>query len=291
LSTGFCAPPHTIPPDLKKSPQPPILTQTIIEKTQHNNLMKGANTSYAGALNQNSMSQIKGKIKLPSRQHEFVDGKPVVIFTKEEQELLATTYKWTFVVKIGVEDLKHIFIDVDNEEDYNTINSKNFINLSEDNNMKIQKIVSPIGTSIVMDKATLSKTRPTTTKVRVEIDFTKTVVHEVAVEIRNSTGEIDVFNQKIEYETIPLFYFHCKIQGHFNETCKVLHLELPNHIRNEDISKDAGRQRKNMQHSQHNKNMAGKNNLTNTHTKTSYQQTTSNNGILENPEDYKVVAS
>ncbi|KAG5596747.1 hypothetical protein H5410_037979 [Solanum commersonii] len=42
-------------------------------------------------------------------------------------------------MKIGVEDLKHIFIDVDNEEDYNTINSKNFINPSEDNNMKIQK--------------------------------------------------------------------------------------------------------------------------------------------------------
>ncbi|KAH0769973.1 hypothetical protein KY290_013954 [Solanum tuberosum] len=37
--------------------------------------------------------------------------------------------------------------------------------------------------------------------------------------------------------------------------------------------------------------MAGNNNLTNTHKKTSYQQTTSNNGILEIPEDYKVVAS
>ncbi|KAH0696575.1 hypothetical protein KY285_013369 [Solanum tuberosum] len=221
--------------------------------------MKGANTSYAGALNQNSMSQIKGKIKLPLRQHESVDGKTVVIFTKEEQELLATTCKWTFVgkflkthpqidkikadfvkivplrgsVKIGVKDLKHVFIDVDNEEDYNIINSKNFINLSEDNNMKIQKwtikfkpeeettlssvwinlldlpwhfyewaalctFVSPIGTPIVMDKATLSKTRPTTVKVRVEIDLTETLVHEVTVEIRNSTGEIEVFIQKIE---------------------------------------------------------------------------------------------
>ncbi|KAH0769972.1 hypothetical protein KY290_013953 [Solanum tuberosum] len=55
------------------------------------------------------------------------------------------------------------------------------------------RIVSPIGTPIVMDKVTLSKTRPTMAKVRVEIDLTKTRVHEVAVEIRNSTGDMEVF--------------------------------------------------------------------------------------------------
>ncbi|KAG5632072.1 hypothetical protein H5410_003789 [Solanum commersonii] len=271
--------------------------------------MKGTNTSYAGALNQNFMSQIKGKIKLPPRQNEFVDGKPMVIFTKEEQELLATICKWTFVgkfsktrpqidkiradfvkivplrgsVKIGVKDLKHVFIDVDNEEDYNTINSKNFTNLSEDDNMKIQKW---------------------TTKFKPEEETTLTSAHllkwikqpsqrlgQQRRRIRNSTGEMEVFIQKIEYETIPLFCFHCKIQGHCNETCKVFHPELPNHIRNEEVSNDAGRQTKNTQHSQHNKNMTGNNNLTNAHKKTSYQQTTSNNGILGNSEDYKVVAS
>lgn len=99
------------------------------------------------------------------------------------------------------------------------------------------RIVSPIGIPIVMDKATLSKTRPTTAKMRVEIDLTKTLVHEVAVEIRNSIWEMEVFIQKIEYETIPLFCFHCKIQGYFNENCRVLHPQLPHQITNEDLSK------------------------------------------------------
>lgn len=47
------------------------------------------------------------------------------------------------------------------------------------------RIVSPIETPLFMDKATSSKTRLTTAKLRVEIDMDKPVIHEVQVEVRN----------------------------------------------------------------------------------------------------------
>ncbi|WMV09467.1 hypothetical protein MTR67_002852 [Solanum verrucosum] len=245
---------------------------------------KSEQFSYAGVLT--TSAHKRGKICLPHRNYEFDKGKPVIVFTEEENELLANTCKWTIIgkfaktrpsiekirtefvkivplkgsVKIGVKDLKHVFIDVENEEDFKTIYSKNFINLDEENSMKIQKwstkfkpeadtlapvwinlpnlpwhyyewaalcrIVSPIGNPIIMDKATQSKTRPTMAKLKVKIDLLKPLVHEVAVVIKNPKGEIEKFDQKIEYETIPAFCAHCKIQGHTALKCRILHPEL-----------------------------------------------------------------
>ncbi|KAK6791697.1 hypothetical protein RDI58_010778 [Solanum bulbocastanum] len=85
------------------------------------------------------------------------------------------------------------------------------------------RIVSSIGNPIIMDKATQSKTRPTMAKLKVEID---PLVHEVAVVIKNPKGEIEKFDQKIEYETIPAFCAHCKIQGHTALKCRILHPKL-----------------------------------------------------------------
>ncbi|KAH0776676.1 hypothetical protein KY290_008087 [Solanum tuberosum] len=88
------------------------------------------------------------------------------------------------------------------------------------------RIVSPIGNPIIMDKATLTKTRPTMAKLKVKIDLLKPLVHEVVVVIKNTKGEIENFYQKIEYETIPAFCAHYKIQGHIALNCRILHPEL-----------------------------------------------------------------
>ncbi|OIT30842.1 hypothetical protein A4A49_27518 [Nicotiana attenuata] len=123
-------------------------------------------------------------------------------------------------VKIGAKDSKHVFIDAENEEDYKLIASYNYVQLSEGHSMKIQRwtpnfkpnkntsmalvwinlpglpwhyyewatlcrIVGPIGTPIVMDKATQTKTRPTTTKMRIEIDLLKPMITDVQVTIQN----------------------------------------------------------------------------------------------------------
>lgn len=105
-------------------------------------------------------------------------------------------------MKIGVKHFKHVFIDDENEEDFNTIYSKNFINFWGGGDiMKIQKwtwhffewnalcrVIGLVVTSIFIDKSTLSKTKPTTTKLRVEIDLN----------LRNSFGDTGTFMQKIE---------------------------------------------------------------------------------------------
>ncbi|KAG5625371.1 hypothetical protein H5410_010589 [Solanum commersonii] len=166
---------------------------------------KSEQFSYTGVLT--ASVHKKGKYVFPTEIMSLTRDKPLIVFTEEENELLANTCKWTIV-------------DVENEEDFKTIYSKNFINLDEENSMKIQKwstkfkpeadslaphyyewaalcrIVSPIGNPIIMDKATLTKTRPTMAKLKVEIDMMKPLVHEVVVVIKNPKGEIEKFIRK-----------------------------------------------------------------------------------------------
>ncbi|KAG5570406.1 hypothetical protein H5410_060172 [Solanum commersonii] len=87
----------------------------------------------------------------------------------------------------------------------------------------ICRILEPIGTPLLLDKATLTKTRPTIAKVKVEIDLTKPLIDEVILEITNRDGLTEMINQRIKYETIPAFYSHCKMQGHKDENCRKLH--------------------------------------------------------------------
>ncbi|KAH0689286.1 hypothetical protein KY290_017443 [Solanum tuberosum] len=84
------------------------------------------------------------------------------------------------------------------------------------------------GTPLLLDKAIISKTRPTTAKVRVEIDLSKLLIKEVILEIINNDGMTELINQRVEYETIPAFCSHCKMQGHTADKCQKLHPTLKN---------------------------------------------------------------
>ncbi|KAH0671069.1 hypothetical protein KY289_025562 [Solanum tuberosum] len=164
-------------------------------------------------------------------------------------------------IKIGAYDMHHVFLDFDNIEDHLNVLSRNFIHLGGLNIMKIMKwsttfklnsdhslapvwvnlldlkwhlfewdaicrILEPIGAPLLLDKATLTKTRPTIAKVRVEIDLTKLLIDEVILEITNRDGLTEMINQIIEYETIPTFCSHRKMQGHRDENCRKLHPNL-----------------------------------------------------------------
>ncbi|KAG5607177.1 hypothetical protein H5410_028669 [Solanum commersonii] len=177
----------------------------------------------------------KLKVRLPPRAHEVIDGKAVVIFTNEKHELHAETCRWMVVEKFakGRPAIDKIRVDFNkvvtlknNEEDFNNVDSRVDIKLSNESTLAqvwinlldlpwyyyewdaLCQIVSPIGTPLVMDKATTSKTRPTTAKLRVEIDLDKPVIHEV---------------QKIEYEELPGYCSHCKVEDHYVEKCNQLH--------------------------------------------------------------------
>lgn len=170
-------------------------------------------------------------------------------------------------MKIGVYDMHHVFIDFEQEEDHRNVYHRNFLSicgmqmklLKWTTDFKLEKettlapvwvnlpdlpwhyfewdalcrILAPIGTQIITDKATLSKTRPTTTKVKVEIDVTRPPLKEVQIEITNSKGMNECLVQKLEFEAIPEFCFKCKVQGHSDANCRVLYPELRNEYANE----------------------------------------------------------
>ncbi|KAL3380092.1 hypothetical protein AABB24_000624 [Solanum stoloniferum] len=60
---------------------------------------KSEQFSYAGVLT--TSAHKRGKICLPHRNYEFDKGKPVIVFTEEENELLANTCKWTIIGSLG----------------------------------------------------------------------------------------------------------------------------------------------------------------------------------------------
>ncbi|KAH0672577.1 hypothetical protein KY290_026629 [Solanum tuberosum] len=194
--------------------------------------------SYANAAVNRSIGQ--NRVQLAPRSYELQDGKQVVFFSVQENELLAQKCKWTII------------------DDHINVYSTSFLTIGENHIMKILRWTTdfkpeeeitlapvwinlpwhyyewdaicrkckPIGTPLVMDKATNSKTRPATAKVRIEIDLTRPLINEILVEIRNNEGKVMIINQKVEYETIPAFCFHCKIQGHKDEKCRKLQPEL-----------------------------------------------------------------
>lgn len=93
-------------------------------------------------------------------------------------------------------------------------------------------IFEPIGIPLTMDKATISKSRSTTAKVRVELDHTRPLLYAVNVEVRNAEGNMEMFIQKVEYESTPSYCTHCRVQGHYIFAYRVLHLELRSEGRN-----------------------------------------------------------
>ncbi|XP_070032995.1 uncharacterized protein [Nicotiana tomentosiformis] len=144
--------------------------------------------------------------------------------------------------------MKHVFIDFDNLDDHNAVATRSFVNLGGDFVMSLEKwitkfkpepnttrvpvwitlpdlpwhfyewdaicrIVDPIGFSLVLDKATTIKTRPTTAKIRIEIDLAKPILNEVIIEIRNLEGNIEEFIQKVEYESLPNFTSRLRVQN------------------------------------------------------------------------------
>lgn len=102
-------------------------------------------------------------MRLPPTVHEFIDYVTLVFLTKEEHQILTDTCRWTIIgkfatprpaiekirsdlvkstttkgeVKIGAKDRFNLFIDVDNEVDFNDINGREYISLSNCINMKI----------------------------------------------------------------------------------------------------------------------------------------------------------
>lgn len=142
--------------------------------------------------------------RLEHKPYEIVDGKARLVFSKEE-DMLAEKCRMTVVgrfsrtrlqidklrdefkksfpmrgtIKIGAYDWRHIFMDFPHEEDFKRHYGRRSM-------VAMERILEPLGLLIALDKANMSRSRPTIAKTRVEIDLTKPRLNEVEVALTNN---------------------------------------------------------------------------------------------------------
>ncbi|KAH0672951.1 hypothetical protein KY290_025236 [Solanum tuberosum] len=165
-----------------------LLVQSELFPSLETKGVENTKSSYANlARNRNAQ---RPKVRLPPRTHNFLNGKSlgglnIMKIIKWSTKFKPDADNTLAPVWINLPDLKWYFYEWD----------------------AICRIVGPIWTPLLLDKTTLAKTRPTTAKVRVEIDLTKPLVNEVLLEVTNVAGITE-------------------LQGHQDENCKKLHPEL-----------------------------------------------------------------
>ena len=74
--------------------------------------------------------------------------------------------------------------------------------------------------------ATRIQTRPSCARVKVEVDIMKEFPERIKIGMINQSGEVMEKWIKIRYDYVPKYCKTCMIQGHNEEECYVIHLEL-----------------------------------------------------------------
>lgn len=75
--------------------------------------------------------------------------------------------------------------------------------------------------------ATINKTRPSCAKIKVQVDLSFDFPKFFEMEIVNEeTKESRVEHVKIQYDMMPKYYNHCKVQGHAKQESRSVHPEI-----------------------------------------------------------------
>ncbi|KAG5599229.1 hypothetical protein H5410_030599 [Solanum commersonii] len=155
-------------------------------------------------------------------------------------------------VNIAHYNARHVFIDLENELDYNTVWTQQRMTI-EGKLMRIQTwtptftpeeetpivpiwillpglpwhcfkkefitpLLSPIGKVLYLDTASIRRTRASMAKVKVQVDLTKARPRHVWIGLDEEDLTIGRW-QTIEYESIPPYCEYCKHQGHMVYEC------------------------------------------------------------------------
>ncbi|KAK4707181.1 hypothetical protein R3W88_033254 [Solanum pinnatisectum] len=218
-------------------------------------------------------------IELVPPRHTTKQGQPAVIYDMDDfMNKLALDCKYTLIgkfsstmpkvelirksfimqtqlnegVNIAHYNAKHVFIDLENELDYNTVWTQQRMTI-EGKLMRIQawtpnfkpeeetlivpiwvllpglpwhcfkkEFISPllasVGKVLYVDTASIKRTRASMAKVKVQIDLTKARPRHVWIGLNDEDLTIGRW-QPIEYENIPPYCVYCKHQGHMVEEC------------------------------------------------------------------------
>ncbi|KAG5605799.1 hypothetical protein H5410_027291, partial [Solanum commersonii] len=226
--------------DQISGPAPYTVVQTMAARLRHNQ-----------ALQETPIELVLPKIT--SKQ-----GLPAVIYDMDDfMTKLAsfiTQTQLTEGANIAHYNAKHVFIDLDNELDYNTVWTQQRMTI-EGKLMRIQTwtpnfrpeeetpivpiwillpglpwhcfkkefitpLLSPIGKVLYLNTASIKRTRASMAKVKVQIDLTKDRPRHVWIGLDEEDLTIGRW-QTIEYESIPPYCAYCKHQGHMIFECNL----------------------------------------------------------------------
>ncbi|KAH0639205.1 hypothetical protein KY285_035791 [Solanum tuberosum] len=236
--------------------------------------------TYADRLRYNQ-AKCDVSITLTAPEITTKQGLPAVLYGKEEvMKDLAATCKYTLIgkfsntmpkvelirnnfilqtqlsggVKIAHFNSRHVYIDLDNELDYNMVWTKQRMSIAGQvmriqvwtpnfkpaeetpivpiwislpelpwhcyNKDFVSGLLSPIGKVLYLDSASIKKTRGSQARLKVQVDLTEKRPPYIWM---GYVGE-DITDgrwQKIEYDNIPDYCFYCKHQGHLESDCTI----------------------------------------------------------------------
>ncbi|KAG5596621.1 hypothetical protein H5410_037853 [Solanum commersonii] len=201
------------PPNFHQAEYPPLNNLNIASPQSFQNGRSEHPINSAAAVGGFGGNGSRRKIRLPQRPYDLKEGRPIVTFSKAENDMLAKTGKLTLIgkfsrirpsiekirddfkkniqlkgsVKIEAYNLHHVFLDFDLEEDHRTIYGKFFLTLCN-LQMKLLKWT----TEFIPEAET--------SLAPVEIDITKPQITEIQIVIKNENGELEAIKQKVEYE-------------------------------------------------------------------------------------------
>ncbi|KAH0666513.1 hypothetical protein KY285_027719 [Solanum tuberosum] len=88
----------------------------------------------------------------------------------------------------------------------------------------IFSLASTVGKPLRLDVATINKTRPSCARVKVQVNLLADLPKVIELEVRNEdTKTSRVEKVKIQYDFLPKYCQTCKLQGHPEMKCRVLH--------------------------------------------------------------------
>uniref|UniRef100_M1E0W5 LINE-type retrotransposon LIb DNA, complete sequence, Insertion at the S14 site n=1 Tax=Solanum tuberosum TaxID=4113 RepID=M1E0W5_SOLTU len=256
-------PPNSSKPDQVAEPAPYTVVQTYADRLRHN--------------------QAKSEVSITLTAPEITTKKVYLLFCHIKEEIikdLAAACKYTLIgkfsttmpnvdlirnnfilqtqlsagVKIAHFNYRHVYIDLDNEFDYNMVWTKQRMSIVG-KVMRIQEwtpncnpteetpivpiwisllelpwhcytkefvigLLSPIGKVLYLESASIKKTRGSQARVKVQVDTIQTRPPYIWM---GYIGE-DITDgrwQKIEYDNILNYCFYCKHQGHVESDCTI----------------------------------------------------------------------
>ncbi|KAG5586096.1 hypothetical protein H5410_046530 [Solanum commersonii] len=88
-------------------------------------------------------------------------------------------------------------------------------------------LASAVGKPVQLDLATINKTRPSCARVKVQVDLIENLPEWVEIKVISSGKQSTRIEKiKIQHDLLPKYCRTCKLQGHNEEECRTIHLEL-----------------------------------------------------------------